>query len=201
MASKPLNKLNNKHILFIERYIENGFNAAEAYRKAFKTDDLAVSKRRGWDLLQDPLIKQTISERQAELSKKYDIKKENIIKELVDIINFNVLDVQTIKKKTEIESRMNYETGKVEEVEIEKQVLENDLSNLTLSQQKNIKSIEQTKTGIKITYYDRMDAIEKLNKMLGFYEQTVNVDTRIDTSALSNLTFEQLEKLVNQKMD
>mgnify|MGYP003307127317 CR=1 FL=1 len=37
-----------------------------------------------------------------ELAKKYDIKKERIIKELVDIIDFNILDVQSLKKITEI---------------------------------------------------------------------------------------------------
>lgn len=196
MASKkPLKKLSEKHYLFIERYIENGFNGAEAYRKAFNMESLEVSKRKAYELLQDPLIKKAIEERQAELMRKYDIKKEKIIKELVDIIDFNVLDIQRIDKVTEVKQQLNA-LGEVEEVEVEKDVLRTDLKNLTLAQQKNIKSIEQTRTGIKITYYDRMDAIEKLNKMLGFYEQTVTIDTRIDTSALSNLTFEELEKLL-----
>jgi phage terminase small subunit len=191
-----LKKLNDKHLIFIEEYLDRG-NAAEAYRRAYNVDDLIKSQRRGHQLLKDPLINKTISERQKELSEKYNIKKERIIKELVDIIDFNILDVQTLKKKKEIEERLNPLTGEVENVEVEKTTLETNLENLTLSQEKNIKSIEILRNGtVKIQYYDRLDAIEKLNKLLGFYEQTINIDNRIDTSSLQNLSFEDLEKLI-----
>ena len=195
-----LKKLNDRHYLFIDRYLENGQNAAEAYRFAYNIKDLKQSSKRGCELIGDPLVKSELSKKQEELRNKYNINKETIIRELVDIINFNVIDVQTIKKVKKKEQKMNYATGKVEEVEVEKDeiILQQDLNNLTLRQQKNIKSIEMTRNGIKITYYDKMDAIDKLSKMLGFYEENVNTDTRIDTSSLSGLSMEQLLELLKE---
>jgi phage terminase small subunit len=195
-----LKKLNDRHYIFVERYLENGNNAAEAYRFAYNVKDQKQSSKRGSELLNDPLIKTEITKKQEELRNKYKINKETIIKELVDIINFNVVDVQSIKKVKKKEQKMNYSTGKVEEVEVEKDeiVLQQDLDSLSLRQQKNIKSIEMTRNGIKITYYDKMDAIEKLNKMLGFYEEKINFDTRIDTGSLSGLSMEQLLELLKE---
>lgn len=191
-----LKNLNDKHLVFIEEYLDRG-NATEAYKKAYNSDDNKKAGSRGYQLLNEPLIKAEIEKRQKELAKKYDIKKERIIKELVDIIDFNVLDVQKLKKKKEIEERLNPLTGEIENVEVEKTTLETNLENLSLAQEKNIKSIEILRNGtVKIQYYDRLDAMEKLNKLLGFYEQTVKIDNKIDTSSLQNLSFEELEKLL-----
>lgn len=191
-----LKKINDKHLIFIEEYLDRG-NATEAYKKAYNSDDSVKAGRRGHQLLNEPLIQEEIKKRQKELSEKYDIKKERIIKELVDIIDFNILDVQTLKKKKELEERLNPLTGEVEEVEVEKTTLETNFNNLTLAQEKNIKSIEILRNGtVKVQYYDRLDAIEKLNKLLGFYDNTVKLDTRIDTSSLKDLSFEDLEKLI-----
>ena len=190
MATKPLKKLNTKHYLFIERYLENGFNGAEAYRKIFNISDLEKSKKAAYILLQDDLIKEAIKDRQAELSKKYDINKENIIRDLIDIKNSNFLDYYTIEQYTDIDK----ETG--EEV-IKYRYILKDLEDLSLSQQRCIKQIKMGKYGPELVLHDKLDSIEKLSKLLGFYDNTVNIDTRIDTSSLSNLTFEELEKLLN----
>ena len=193
-----LKKLNDRHYLFVDRYLENGQNAAEAYRFAYNIKDIKQSSKRGCELINDPLIKIEISKKQEELKEKYNINKDKIIRELIDIINFNVIDVQTIKKIKKKEQKMNYSTGKIEEIETEMEeiILQQDLDKLSLSQQKNIKSIEMTRNGLKITYYDKMDAIEKLNKMLGFYEENINIDNRVDTSFLNNLSHEQLLDLL-----
>lgn len=195
-----LKKLNDRHYLFVERYLENGQNAAEAYRFAYNIKDQKQSSKRGCELVNDPLIKLEISKKQEELRDKYNIKKEKIIRELIDIIDFNVVDVITVKKVKKKEQKMNYATGKIEEVEVERDeiILQQDLDNLSLRQQKNIKSIEMTKNGPKYTFYDKMDAIEKLCKMVGFYEEKINVDTRIDTSSLSGLSMEQLLELLKE---
>ena len=195
-----LKKLNDRHYLFIERYLENGQNAAEAYRFAYNIKDQKQSSKRGSELISDPLIKSELNKKQEELKSKYNIKKEKIIKELIDIIDFNVVDIQTVKKIKKKEQKINYITGQFEEIEKEEEeiVLQQDLDKLSLKQQKNIKSIEMTRNGIKITYYDRLDAIEKLNKMLGFYEDNINIDQRVDTGFLQTLTPEQLKEFLKE---
>lgn len=195
-----LKKLTNRHYNFIDIYLSQGqVNGALAYRKAFGIDSIETSKRKAYALLQDDLIKKEIEIKQEELKKKYNVKKEKIIKELVDIIDFNIMDIQTIKQYNEVVQEINPITGEVEEKEVTRNTLETNLEGLTLEQQKNIKSIELLKNGtFKITYYDRLDAIEKLNKMLNFYNDTnININTTIDTSALQELSFEELKKLVD----
>ena len=193
-----LKKLTNRHYNFIDIYLANGQNGAAAYREAFNIDNIENSKRKAYILLKDPLIIKEIEIKREEIQKKYDIKKDRIIKELVDIIDFNVLDIQTIKQTKEIVKEINLATGELEEKEIITNSLETNLNNLTLAQQKNIKSIELLKNGtFKIQYYDRLDAIDKLNKMLNFYENSVSINTTIDTSSLQGLSTEELKKLVD----
>ena len=193
-----LKKLTNRHYNFIDIYLANGQNGAAAYREAFNIDNIENSKRKAYILLKDPLIIKEIEIKREEIQKKYDIKKDRIIKELVDIIDFNVLYIQTIKQTKEIVKEINLATGELEEKEIITNSLETNLNNLTLAQQKNIKSIELLKNGtFKIQYYDRLDAIDKLNKMLNFYENSVSINTTIDTSSLQGLSTEELKKLVD----
>lgn len=192
-------RLGNKDYLFIDIYLTNGQNGADAYRKAYDCDSIETSKRNAYQLLKNPSIIKELESRREEIKKTYDIKKEDIIKQLTDLIyNSNFLDYYTVETYKDIEAKMDYATGTMVEEEVTKTRYKlRDLDSLTLSQQRAIKQIKMTKYGPEIVLHDRQAAIDSLSKMLGFYEQTVNVDTRIDTSALNNLTFEQLEKLLN----
>lgn len=200
MESKDLGKkkkLNNKDINFISIYMSNGQNGADAYRKAYSTDNINLSKRKAYELLREPLIKEEIERQQEELKKKYDINKEDIIRQHIDITNSNFLDYYNIESYTE---KTYNEIG--EEIEVTKsRYILKDLEELTLAQKKNIKQIKMTKYGPEIILYDRVQSLQELSKILGFYDNTVSIDNRIDTSSLSNLTFEELEKLMNSSKD
>ena len=186
--SNKLNKLTQKHINFCEIYIEQGFNnAAGAYRKAFKMNDIESSKRRAYILLKDPLVSNYLKERQEELRKQFNINKEDLIMDLINIKNSNIIDYIDIKNYID------------DDGEPQSKVVLKDLESLSISQQRNIKSIKISKNGgVELTLKDSMDAIEKISKLLGLYENNIVFDTRIDTSSLANLSFEQLKELMKE---
>lgn len=190
--------LNDKQLLFIDEYIKNGFNGRLAYKKAYPTcKSDAAADVGSCKLLKNTKVKQKLEEEKEELRRKSTITKEEILRDLKSIKDSNICDYVRIVKKTRLVDRLNYETGEMYQEEEEYNDIEyKSTDELTIEQQKNIKSIEMTKTGIKITLYDRSDAIEKLNKMLNFYNETINLDTRIDTSALNGLSIEDLMKIV-----
>lgn len=193
--AKNLLKLNDNHILFVKEYINNGNNAAAAYRKVYKVEDQKKSSRRGHQLATDPLIKEEILRQQQEVQRKFeeDTRLETIIKKHIDISNSNFLDYYTLE--TYKETILN-EVG--EEVEVNKtRYILKDLDSLTIEQQKNIKQIKMTKYGPEITLYDKVTSLQEICRLLGLYENTLSVDTRIDTSSLKNLSTEDLKKLLN----
>ena len=58
-----------------------------------------------------------------------------------------------------------------------------------------------TKFGPKYTFYDKLDCIDKLNKMLGYYQENLNLNTTIDTSSLKDLKTEDLFELIDKMGD
>jgi len=177
-------KLSPKHVIFCERYLENGMNGAEAYRFAFKVDSIDNSRKKAHILLKDPLVSQYIKERQEELKEQFNINKEDIIMDLINIKNSNVADYLEVKTYVD-------DMG-----EPQSKLLLKDLDKLSLTQQRNIKSIKMTRYGVELVLKDSMDAIDKLLKITGMYNENITIDNRIDTSSLSNLSFEQLQELL-----
>jgi phage terminase small subunit len=85
MAKKTLNKLNDAHYKFIDEYISNGFIASNAYAKAYGASP-NTSRSVASVLLDDPLIKAEIELRKAELRERANIKKEDIVNTLLQLI-------------------------------------------------------------------------------------------------------------------
>lgn len=190
--------LNEKQLKFIDEYMNNGFNIRQAYKKAYpscKTDGAADAS--GSKLLSNPKVKEKIEELQEELRKKSDIKKEEILRDLKTIKDSKYSDFGKIVKKTRIIDKINFDTGDLyqeEEVYLEYEPVPTD--ELTEEQKRCIKTIELTKFGPRYVLYEKNDAIDKINKMLGYYNEVINLDTRIDTSSIQNLSFEELEALI-----
>lgn len=190
--------LNKKQLLFINKYFEYNLNATKAYKAVYNCKTDASARAASSLLLTNVNVIKEINIRKEELKKKSEITKEEIIRDLKIIKDSNICDFINIVKKTKIENKINFETGEMEEEEVEYTELEyKDTAELTTEQQKMIKSIEMTKFGPKIILHDKQNAIDTLNKMLGYYDENVNLNTTIDTSSIKNLSFEELEKLVN----
>ncbi len=77
--------MTTKQELFVQKYLENGYNATKAYAEIYKVSELvamAASSR----LLSNVNISVLIAEHKAELAKKSEITKEEMLKELKDIL-------------------------------------------------------------------------------------------------------------------
>lgn len=194
-------KLSKKELSFINEYFTNGFNGTKAYRKVFKsckTDKTArtLASR----LLTKDGVKEEIERRQKELKEKSDIKREDILNDLRIIKDVNICDYMKIVKKERLVPRIDEETGDSILVSEEYEVLVYKATDeLTVEQQKAIKSIEMTKTGIKYTFYDKDKAIDTINKMLGFYDNQIILNKTINTDFLKEKSTEELLKMLEEE--
>lgn len=88
LHNMKLNKLNTKHLAFIEEYMINGFNATGAYMKVYPKSSYASAKAHAARLVSNGNIKVEIEARIEEYKAKYNIDREYIINEwLLQIAN------------------------------------------------------------------------------------------------------------------
>lgn len=78
--------ITKKQELFIKAYLSNGFNGSKAYQDVYKCKS-SVARQNASELLAKPFIKAMVEEEQAKVAETYDIKKEDIIKELNWVID------------------------------------------------------------------------------------------------------------------
>jgi hypothetical protein len=78
-------ELNKRHKLFIDEYMTNGMNVTNAYSKVYKNDNRGTCEVNGHRLLRNPKVQQEIEKRQAKVTAKLDIKKEDILMDLLKI--------------------------------------------------------------------------------------------------------------------
>ncbi len=138
-----------KKFLFAQNYILRGMNVAEALVAAgYSPKNTATA----WKFLKDPTVirymQALLQEQQEKLGEIYRADKENIINELVKIAFFDPRRVIRI------------EGGKAKIV---------DSSNITNIEAAAISEIAETKQGIKVKFNSKVDALDKLAKILGMY--------------------------------
>lgn len=163
--SKPMamNKLTIKQEKFCNYYLESG-NASEAYRRAYNCDNW--KEKSIWEksstLLKNVKVLSRIEELRKDMELGFRITKERILHELANMAFSSIADMQN----TWIERK--------------------EFDSLTPEQKSSIKSISTkiakknvgTKDDpefvdvefVKIELYDKIKAIEVLNKMLGYNE-------------------------------
>lgn len=165
-------KLTVKQENFCNYYVETG-NASVAYRKAYSCDrmkDKTINERSS-RLLKEYKISTRVKELQDELQKRSDISKDEAVKELTNMVRTNIADYVEVGNTINVDG---------ESVSIGGQSITiKDISVLTVEQQRCIKSIAPTKGGIKIEMYDKIAAIDRLSKMLGWDEATKHALTEI----------------------
>jgi phage terminase small subunit len=77
--------MNPKQQLFCEYYLSNGLNATQAYKDAYKMIDDNKASVSGSRLLRNVNVMEYLSKQQEKTSKKLQIKKEDLIQDLIDI--------------------------------------------------------------------------------------------------------------------
>ncbi|MPM34677.1 hypothetical protein SDC9_81264 [bioreactor metagenome] len=145
-------KLTVKQENFCNYYIETG-NASEAYRRAYSCDkmkDETVNVKAS-ELLNNGKITVRVKQLQDALQKRSDITKDEAIKELSSIVRSRVTDVLSAKG-------MTVRIKSIEELPDEVVAC--------------ISSIKKIKGGIEVKFYDKIAAIDRLSKMLGWDKAT-----------------------------
>ncbi|MEA4980743.1 MAG: terminase small subunit [Petrimonas sp.] len=145
-------KLTVKQENFCNYYIETG-NASEAYRRAYSCDkmkDETVNVKAS-ELLNNGKITVRVKQLQDALQKRSDITKDEVIKELSSIVRSRVTDVLSAKG-------MTVRIKSIEELPDEVVAC--------------ISSIKKIKGGIEVKFYDKIAAIDRLSKMLGWDKAT-----------------------------
>ena len=80
-----------KQKLFCEHYLSNGLNATQAYKSVYNVSDKAAGAS-GARLLENVSIREYISKQQEKTAKKLQIKKEDLIQDLIEIKEQNKKD-------------------------------------------------------------------------------------------------------------
>lgn len=168
--------LSDKRKRFCEEYIKdlNGSEAAIRAGYAKKT-----CRQSAHELLTIPDVIDYIEKMQAKIAKRNEITVDELIQDLVEMKNLDVADLYD-------------EDG-----------LSIDISQLPASFTRCIQEVIETKSGLKIKFYSKLDAIEKLAKHLGFYEKDnkQSAEMSINITVDSQETKDELTQLINGKSD
>lgn len=184
--------LNKKQLLFIDKYMTNGKNGTNAYIEVYKPKNTSIANGSASRLLANVKVKEEIARREQEELKRYNIKREQIIKELLSILESDYMDY--FKFNIEIIKDLDEDGNIYEKERISKRLKLPE--ELTLEQRRAIKSIKTNKFGEQeLELYDKQFSINQLNQMFGYLEQNINIDTKVDTSILKDFTKEELLKI------
>jgi len=145
-------RLSIKQENFCNYYLESG-NASDAYRRAYsckgKSDNaIWVEASR---LANNPKVALRISELSSEMRRRSDITKDEAVGILADISRANIVDALEIKSN-----------------EMFTTIVVKDVSALPIGIQRAILSVKSTDKGYELKLYNKIDAIEKLAKLLGW---------------------------------
>lgn len=156
-------KLTAKQEKFCNYYLECG-NASEAYRRAYSCSKMKPEtvNRMAFDLMNNRKIAARIEELRAGMEQRSNFTKDNAVSILRDIATANVTDVFVVNQGK------NYTT-----------ILVKDLSTLPMNVQRAIMSVKSSDKGFEVKLYSKIDAIERLSKLLG-WDEPVKADVKAD---------------------
>lgn len=145
-------KLTPKQEKFANLYVELG-NASEAYRRSYSCK--RMSEKQVWEesskLINHPKVTQRVKQLQTELQRRSDISKDEAVKELSNVVRGRITDIFDIKQGS---------------------LFIKDLKKLPDEVVSCIESIKETNIGIEIKLYNKISAIDRLSKMMGWDEAT-----------------------------
>jgi hypothetical protein len=78
---------NKKHLAFIDAYFLNGFNGKQAYLSVYKNVTDTAAEAAASRLLSTVKVAKEVADRQAVTAAKFEITKEELLRDLLDIKN------------------------------------------------------------------------------------------------------------------
>lgn len=137
---------------FCNYYLETG-NASEAYRRAFSCS--RMKEKTIWEkasvLLLKDKVRARIEQLRVELQRRSDITKDEAVGILADIARANIVDTLFVRRGKDFMT-----------------ILIDDITKLPLSTQHAILSVKSGEKGYEVKLYNKIDAIDKLSKLLGW---------------------------------
>ena len=82
--------LSAKHKAFCDEYLANGMNATKAYKSVYKVTSDKVAEASSSRLLSNDKVKEYLQEEQEKTAKRLEIKKEDLLRDLVKIKDDNI---------------------------------------------------------------------------------------------------------------
>lgn len=162
-----MSRLTIRQEKFCNYYIETG-NASEAYRRAY--DCKKWKEKSVWEkssaMLNNVKVQTRIKQLREELQRRSDITKDEAVGILADIARANIVDALIVK--TDKDSTT---------------VLVKDVTKLPLNMQRSIISLKSTEKGYELKLYNKIDALDKLSKMLGWdapAKQEISGNARVE---------------------
>ena len=177
-----MTKLTPKQENFCNYYLETG-NASEAYRRAYSCENMKdeTVNERSCRLLKEYKISTRVRQLQEKLQEKSDITKIEAVKELTNIVRARVTDVLFARGTT----------IKIKNLE--------ELPDHIVS---CISVMKKVKGGIEIKLYDKISAIDRLSKLLGWDEPSkIDIHGSVNTSFLEQMSNEELEEFIRGEID
>jgi phage terminase small subunit len=116
--------LSIKHKAFCDEYLSNGLNATQAYKSVYKTND-KVSEASASRLLLNVKVKEYIQKQQEKTAKRLEIRKEDLIQDLLTIKENNMEDAPpfAIKAIEVINKMLGFNASEKQEITITEQPL------------------------------------------------------------------------------
>lgn len=162
-------KLTIKQERFCNAYIEIG-NASEAYRRSYSCSKMKSEtvNRKAVELLNYGKIKARVKELQDELKKSSEITKDRLLDELSNIAFSNIASMHnTWIERRDFELLSDKEKATIKSIQTK--ILK---KNIGTQEDPEIIDVEY----VKIELHDKLKAIERICKMMG-YDEAIKIDT------------------------
>ena len=171
--------LTKKEQKFVDEYLID-FNGRRAYMDAFGTKNEHSARSQASYLLTKPDIQQAIDKRIEEMQQRYKGIREKIIDRNITILLQDFTNVANVKG--------NF-------------VMVKDFDELTQEQKMCIKSVVQTRDGVKVEFESKEKAEERIIELLRLNKEDNNENNSNDILSLKDASLEELKEMLEKIKD
>lgn len=179
-------KLTIKQENFCNYFLECG-NASEAYRRAYNTDNMKEKTvwEKASELLRNDKVSARVEELRKELSDISKITKERIIRELSNMAFSSISNMHnTWIERKEFEELSSAQKSAIKSISTK--VIKKNIGTQDNPEMVDVEFV-------KIELYDKLKAIECLNKMLGF-----NEPDKIEVGLTNRMTDDKAKEIMKK---
>lgn len=196
--------MTDKQIIFANEYLID-LNGTRAYKEAYphvKNDNTAAAA--ATRLMNVPDVKEYIEKRIKDRLERIEVTQDDVIQELAAVGFANVPEYAKVVTKPIMIQTENGDYVPALDSEGNQmycQAVEiTETKELTRRQVKAISGIKQGKSGIELSTYDKVKALELLGKHLGIFKDKVEVSGSVN-NPFEGLSTEQLLRLAGEDLE